>query len=452
MPKVRLDSKLGKIGTGAQTNLQFCRLPVRPEGRSGSAYTGPVADPPRENLGNPVSTNLSGPAVHVPDWSPNSHRKASLPRPASYETHTVASQKQLESARSTGKVHSGTQIPSPSFGVVVGRAQCTARSTTASIKARTANLYRRVKRRVGCSPWRTYRKRFLVSIRKQTPHKLSGVKGSLTSPKRVPRSLYGQNCSGGHGQHNSSSLHKQGGRYEVRPTLCPSMENLDLVYQPPGNAKSPAHPRPSKCDSGQVIQAGSNHPDRMVSPSGSLSKTVQKMAPASDLFATRFNHKLPQFVSPVPDSLAVAVDALTLTWEDLDAYAFPPTAILGKVVEKLQDSPCRRLILIAPGWPQHALVLGFGDHVKSGPSQPAQHDQPVNTALQSDPSQKSDKSKSPCLAPRATAIKEQGFSEAVASRIEAPQRRSTRSVYEAKWTIFTKWCITHQVDFRSSPI
>ena len=73
--------------------------------------------------------------------------------------------------------------------------------------------------------------------------------------------------------------------------------------------------------------------------------------PQIDLFATRFNHKLPQFVSPVPDSLAVAVDALTLPWDDLDAYAFPPTAILGKVVEKLFDSPCKRLILIAPGWP-----------------------------------------------------------------------------------------------------
>ena len=73
--------------------------------------------------------------------------------------------------------------------------------------------------------------------------------------------------------------------------------------------------------------------------------------PQIDLFATRFNHKLPQFVSPVLDSLAVGVDALTLPWEDLDAYAFPPTTILGNVVEKLLESPCKRLILIAPGWP-----------------------------------------------------------------------------------------------------
>ena len=40
--------------------------------------------------------------------------------------------------------------------------------------------------------------------------------------------------------------------------------------------------------------------------------------PQVDLFATRFNNKLPQFVSPVPDPQAWAVDALSLSWEDLN--------------------------------------------------------------------------------------------------------------------------------------
>ena len=71
--------------------------------------------------------------------------------------------------------------------------------------------------------------------------------------------------------------------------------------------------------------------------------------PQVDLFATRFNNKLPQFVSPVPDTQAWAVDALSLSWDGLDPYAFPPAAILGKVVEKLLDYPCSRIILIAPG-------------------------------------------------------------------------------------------------------
>ena len=72
--------------------------------------------------------------------------------------------------------------------------------------------------------------------------------------------------------------------------------------------------------------------------------------PQIDLFATSFNNKLPLFVSPVLDPLSWAVNALSLPWEDLDAYAFPSAAILGKVV-KLQDHPCHRIILIAPGCP-----------------------------------------------------------------------------------------------------
>ena len=98
------------------------------------------------------------------------------------------------------------------------------------------------------------------------------------------------------------------------------------------------------------------------------------------------------------------------------------------------------------GVAQHALVLGSSGHVQPNPTEPAQ------PALQSDPSQKSHKSKSPCMAPRTSAIKEQGFSESVATRIEAPERGSTRSVYEAKWAIFCKWCVTHQVDFRAPPV
>ena len=35
----------------------------------------------------------------------------------------------------------------------------------------------------------------------------------------------------------------------------------------------------------------------------------------------------------------------------LDLYAFPTVAILGKVVTKVWDYPRRRIILIAPGWP-----------------------------------------------------------------------------------------------------
>ena len=98
---------------------------------------------------------------------------------------------------------------------------------------------------------------------------------------------------------------------------------------------------------------------------------------------------------------------------------------------------------------QHALVLGSSGNVQSDPLVSAQSG--VST-IQPDPAQEPVKPEPICLAPRATAIKEQGFSEAVTARIEAPQRGSTRSIYEAKWTIFTKWCPSNQVDFRAPPL
>ena len=73
--------------------------------------------------------------------------------------------------------------------------------------------------------------------------------------------------------------------------------------------------------------------------------------PQLDLFATRFNHNLPSFVSLVPDQKAWAVDALSLQWKDLYVYAFPPVSLLNQVVSKVMDQGCYRMILIAPGWP-----------------------------------------------------------------------------------------------------
>ena len=95
------------------------------------------------------------------------------------------------------------------------------------------------------------------------------------------------------------------------------------------------------------------------------------------------------------------------------------------------------------------MVLGSGGIVVPDPPLPTPSPRPSDTAIQQSSSQQSDQSKPSCLAPRAKAIKEQGFSSPVASRIEAPQRSSTRTVYEAKWSVFVRWCESSQVDFRS---
>ena len=173
--------------------------------------------------------------------------------------------------------------------------------------------------------------------------------------------------------------------------------------------------------------------------------------PQVDLFATRFNHKLPKFVSPVPDPTAWAVDALSLPWESLEVYAFPPVSLLSQVISKVVDQGCLRMILIAPGWPNMPWFWDLVNLSVQVPFQlPLQRDlvtQPFNGLLHRNLS-----NLNACLAPRASAMQEQGFTDEVAARIEAPQRLSTRAVYKSKWSIFVKWCDSHKVDFRSPSI
>ena len=56
--------------------------------------------------------------------------------------------------------------------------------------------------------------------------------------------------------------------------------------------------------------------------------------PHVDLFTTHLNHKLPLYVSPIPDPKAWDIDALNINWMGLTAYASPPTALLHKVIQK----------------------------------------------------------------------------------------------------------------------
>ena len=60
--------------------------------------------------------------------------------------------------------------------------------------------------------------------------KLPGTKGGLSGPKRVPRPLFEQHSPQSFRQYHSCCLHKQGGD-AVQPSVCPPVENPDLVFQ-----------------------------------------------------------------------------------------------------------------------------------------------------------------------------------------------------------------------------
>ena len=312
----------------------------------------PTAKPSGQDTSIALTTDLSGPAIHVTNRTPNGHRKAGSPRSFAHKTHTVASQKPLESTRVTREDHSSTQVFAPSLTVAAGGKQCAPRPASTPNKACSANFYRRIKRRVGRSLKRAHCKRLLVSSRKQATHKLPRTQGSLSSLKRVPRPLCKPNSPSGYRQHNSRSIHKQGRRHEVGPSVCPPVENLDLVFPETSDSKSPSYSRQAKCDSRQAIQTGPDHPDGVVPPPGNISKPMQEVAPAS-------NRSLRHQVQLQATSVCVSSSGLPSGGSGCSHPAMGGSGRLclstnrhlGQVVEKLLDTPCRRLILIAPGWP-----------------------------------------------------------------------------------------------------
>ena len=107
--------------------------------------------------------------------------------------------------------------------------------------------------------------------------------------------------------------------------------------------------------------------------------------PNLDLFVTRFNHKLPLYVSPVLDNEAFVIDAFSMNWNHLHAYAFPPTILIPSVLNKIRQSQCR-IVLIAPLWPQRTWFLEVLQLLVSAPVLlplfPKLHKQKENFSIQ----------------------------------------------------------------------
>ena len=71
--------------------------------------------------------------------------------------------------------------------------------------------------------------------------------------------------------------------------------------------------------------------------------------PDIDLFASRLNAKLDQFVSWHPEPGALAVDAFSISWSNQKCYAFPPFSLLTRVLAKIRNDVAL-VLLIALTW------------------------------------------------------------------------------------------------------
>ena len=71
--------------------------------------------------------------------------------------------------------------------------------------------------------------------------------------------------------------------------------------------------------------------------------------PDIDLFASRINHQLSNYISWRPDPGAKAVDAFSINWSPTYNYCFPPFSIILKVLQKIQQDKAQAIVVV-PYW------------------------------------------------------------------------------------------------------
>lgn len=75
--------------------------------------------------------------------------------------------------------------------------------------------------------------------------------------------------------------------------------------------------------------------------------------PSVDLFASRINAKCNAYCSWHKDADAMAVDAFTISWYGEKFYAFPPFALIHKVLQKIIGEKATGIVIV-PLWTTQA--------------------------------------------------------------------------------------------------
>ena len=271
------------------------------------------------------------------------------------------------------------------------------------------------------------------------------VKGSVSGLKKLSKQYSRQEGSYSNRQRHCSQLSEQTRGNTLVGHVSPGLAHHGLLQSSKHTHKSQTHSGLPQCHSRQSLQERQNNSDRMVSSSSNVQSYLQSLAHSNG------GHVCHQIESQTTN--------LCLTSPRCKCYGHRCIEHLlggsGRLCllscsshskghtenEHLQvqnDSSSTRVA-------QNALVLGSSQSVNQAPITTSSLASSAKTTFQSEVPSESHVSESACLAPRHHSESLESFSEQVADRIKAPQRPSSRRLYESRWSIFELWCQQNKV-------
>ena len=160
-----------------------------------------------------------------------------------------------------------------------------------------------------------------------------------------------------------------------------------------------------------------------------------------DLFASRLNYQLPQYISWRPDPGAMSTDAFQSNWTNLKGYAFPPFALIGRCLQKIRVEQST-VVLIAPTWQNQIwypeCIIGNADRSSNPPplvqgyaDKPREPATPTGNSKQTKASRLEDIRQQHTLA---------GISSEASELLLAGWSRGTNVAYQSGWKRWSSWC------------
>ena len=447
-----IDNKLKEVGISSNPTVRFLGIPLRSKSRKGIPNTNETRFVKKFAFLHQECENHNSKEANVPDRDNGFNGKTDSIWKIAHATFPMVSQDVLELQTSIRHDDSSAKSTSRSRRMVGRSSEYLKGISPPSSGTQYAPIHRCIQQRLGRPPKSKQCQWSLESFRDRFAYKSSRTKGCVSVIKSIPTATTREKGVDFNRQFLSSSLLKQTGRHPFSGNVCSSLEDHG-IFECQGNPnQSSTHSRVSECDCRCFIKKGQGDSDRMVSSSKSISKDLPNLAHSNGgHVCLQSKQQIANLHIPCTgfkSDGSRCIEYLLGRSRRLCLLSSGDHSLSSSKDSDLQvqdDYGCTRLA-------RDGLVLGSHRSIDKTTSSSSTLGKPVKTTVLQQVPQQSPIPQSACLAPSASPGPSGRFSEEVEKRIKAPQRESSRKIYESRWAIFRDWCVENKVDIKAPSI
>ena len=228
-PVLGVDNKSGKVRTETDSGVLVRGLRIPSRFSPCKTHSREMAQTSGFDPTTQVKTCFDCKMFDVANWVACLNGEDGPGGTPSHEALSVSSQGALEISSVAGQPPFLDRNDFCTSRLVAESCKCDGRRRPSSQRPQYPTLYRRLKRRLGCSLRSKFYNGSVVRSGKKATHKRTRVEGGLTGPSKVQGPVSEPNSPSCNGQLNSGSLHKQTGRNSLSGDVCATLEDHDLV-------------------------------------------------------------------------------------------------------------------------------------------------------------------------------------------------------------------------------